>query len=147
MAMQTFLGLGTVTGDFHHALTTRSRDKAISADSKPERNTFHPMRGKMQSYKLNMSYIYITTSNAYKSIHHIVCSHIDNLYLSQKYSELNTESSVHRRRRRTEYIFCDLSVSPVDSGVCPDPDPSEHLEGPQRARRAQLAFKSLVHLC
>lgn len=69
-----------------------------------------------------MSCIYITTSNAYKSIYHIVCSHIDKLYLSVKYSELNKENSVHRRRRRIEYTFCDPSVSPVDSGVCPDSD-------------------------
>lgn len=52
-----------------------------------------------------MSYIYITTSNAYKSIHHVVCSHIDKLYLSVKYSELNKENSVHRRRRKDWIYF------------------------------------------
>lgn len=82
-----------------------------------------------------MSYIYITTSDAYKSTHHSVCSHTDKLYLSVKYSELNKENSVHRRRR-IEYIFGGLFISPVDSGVRSDPDTSEHLEGPQRACRA-----------
>lgn len=86
-----------------------------------------------------MSYIYITTSDAYKSTHHIVCSHIDKLYLSVKYPELNKENSVHRRRRRSEYIFGDLFISPADSGVRSDPDTSEHLEGSQRACRASPA--------
>lgn len=110
MAIQMFLGLWTLTYDFHHALRTSSSGRAI-ADSKPEGIHSTPWEEKCK--------VIYQTYHTYSSSHHkhinqfitLSALHIDKLYLSGKYFELNKENSVYMKRR-LKYHVCDLSVFP-----------------------------------